>query len=150
MDRKGINRGFTLLEVMVALAILGISITVIIELLSGNLRLARKSEEFSRAVFYGHQLLEELSLKQDYPKNEEQGVFEGNFRWRYLIEPIPVVSEEQEERYPVRVFKITVNVFWPGKGGEKSLSFETLKTLAKKEESPWNRNSTVQQTEKVK
>jgi type II secretory pathway pseudopilin PulG len=138
------------LEVMVALAILGISITVIVELLSGDLRLARKSQEFSRAVFYGHQLLEELSIRQDYPKNQEEGVFEGNFRWRYVIDTIPVVTEEQEERYPVRVFKITVNVFWPGKGGDKRLSFETLRTLAKKEESPWNKNSSLRQKEKSK
>ena len=148
MNRKVFKKGFTLIEVMVALAILGIAITVIVELFSGNLRLARKSEDFSRAVFYGRQLLEELCLKQKFPKNVEEGTFEGNFRWKYEIEPVTLVDEEQEEKFPLEVFKIKVSVYWPAKDKEKTLTFETLKTLVKNEEFPWNTKMALKQKRK--
>jgi prepilin-type N-terminal cleavage/methylation domain-containing protein len=44
------NQGFTLLEIVVAMAILGIGLVVIIELFSGGLRLARVSEEYTKAA----------------------------------------------------------------------------------------------------
>ncbi|NWG02305.1 MAG: prepilin-type N-terminal cleavage/methylation domain-containing protein, partial [Syntrophaceae bacterium] len=45
-------KGFTLIEVLLAVLILGIGLTLIIELFSGGLRLARTSEEYTRAVNY--------------------------------------------------------------------------------------------------
>ena len=65
--------GFTLIEIMVTMAILGIALTVIIELFSGGLRLAKKSEDYSRAVFYGRQLLEEICLQEEIFEKEEEG-----------------------------------------------------------------------------
>ena len=44
------KKGFTLLEVIIALAILGIGLTVIMELFSGGLRLGRVSHEYTQAM----------------------------------------------------------------------------------------------------
>ena len=131
---KHANHGFTLLEVLAAVAILGIAITVVIQLFSGGLRLEKESEDYTRAVFYGRQLLEELSLKKEFTETSEEGVFEGDYRWKYEIEPVAVVEEDQYEKYPLDVLKIKVLVFWPHGDKDKSLSFETIKTFPKTEE----------------
>jgi general secretion pathway protein I len=50
--------GFTLVEVVVAMAILGISLVVVIELFSGGLRLGRASEEYTVAAQLARQKIE--------------------------------------------------------------------------------------------
>lgn len=52
-NRATSRAGFTLIEVVVALAILSVGLTVIIELFAGGLRLARTSEEYTKAVKIG-------------------------------------------------------------------------------------------------
>lgn len=128
------EHGFTLIEIMVAMAVMAIALTVIIELFSGALRLARKSEDYSRAVFYGRQLLEELNLKTAFPTLEATGKFESAYRWKYVVEPVPMVSEEQEKEFPIELYKLKVWVLWDSGTREKSLTFESLKTIAKPEE----------------
>ena len=136
------SKGFTLIEIMVTLAILGIALTVIIELFSGGLRLARKSEDYSRAVFYGRQLLEEICLQKEISEREEVGEFEGGYTWKYEIKPHSVLIEKEEEKkgkkernFSLKIFSVQVTVFWPSGDKEKSLNFETLKTVVETEES---------------
>jgi len=128
--------GFTLIEVMVTLAILGIALTVIIELFSGGLRLAKKSEDYSRAVFYGRQLLEELCLQNEISEKEETGEFEGDYTWKYQMKPVSVLIDEDDDRgFSLKVFNVKVVVFWHSGGIEKNINFETLKTVIETEES---------------
>lgn len=137
LQRKpGSLKGFTLIEVMATLAILGIALMVIIELFSGGLRLARKSEDYSRAVFYGRQLLEELCLQEAISEKEEAGVFEGEYTWKYQINPVSVVIEEDDKRnFSVKIYKVKVIVSWPSGSIEKNLDFETLRTVIETKES---------------
>ncbi|HPD60553.1 MAG TPA: type II secretion system protein [Thermodesulfobacteriota bacterium] len=135
MEKKPADKGFTLMEIMVAVAILGIALTVIMELFSGGLRLVRKSQEYSRAVFYGRQLLEELCLKKEFLGTVEEGVFAGSeYRWRYEVEPVFLVDGEKEKKFPLNIFKIKIFIFWPDGDKEKNLVFETIKTNAKSED----------------
>ena len=59
--KKHSSAGFTLIETVIALAILGIGLTVIIEDFSGGLRLARTSEEYTKAMNYARMKLRRLS-----------------------------------------------------------------------------------------
>jgi len=128
--------GFTLIEVMVTLAILGIALTVIIELFSAGLRLARKSEDYSRAVFYGRQLLEELCLQDEISEKEEAGEFEGGYTWKYQMKPVSVlIDEDDDKNFSVKIYTVKVVVSWPSGGIEKNIDFETLKTVIETEES---------------
>lgn len=128
--------GFTLIEVMVTLAILGIALTVIIELFSAGLRLARKSEDYSRAVFYGQQLLEELCLQDDISEKEEAGEFEGGYTWKYQMKTVSVLIDADDDRdFSVKIYNVKVVVSWPSGEIEKNIDFETLKTVIETEES---------------
>ena len=131
------GKGFTLIEVMVAMAIVALAVTVIIELFSSGLRLAGMSQEYSRAVFYGRQLLEEICLKKDIAEGSDQGVFEGDFTWRYEIKPHEVLIEEDETDtgFALTIYRITVTVLWLNGAKQKELSFETLKTVVKAKKS---------------
>jgi len=80
--RKKRGQGFTLIEVVVALAILGVGLMVIIELFAGGLRLGRASEEYTKAVNYSRMKLEELALKPLAEEGVEEGEFNETYRWK--------------------------------------------------------------------
>jgi len=133
---KPIEKGFTLIEIMVAMAVLAIALTVIFELFSGGLRLAGKSENYSRAIFYGRQLLEEICLQKNLSENEEEGEFAGGYTWRYEIKPLSVLIEQNgDNNFSLKIFDVKVSVFWPSGENKKTINFETFKTVVEKEES---------------
>src|SRR4030043_28770 len=76
------DRGFTLIEVVIALAILGVGLMVIIELFSGGLRLGRVSAEYTKAVNYARTKIEELALKPPAEEGVEEGEFNETYRWK--------------------------------------------------------------------
>jgi general secretion pathway protein I len=128
------NNGFTLIEIMVAMAIVALGITVVLEVFAGSLRLAGKSQDYSRAAFYGRQLLEEVSLQPEISEGSEQGIFEGNFTWRYDIKPHEVMLEEsdvQREDFSLQTYDITVTVFWKSGKKQKQLTMETRKAVVR-------------------
>lgn len=83
------ERGFTLLEVVVAVAILGASLAILLGAVNKNLILASRSKNLSIASSLAQQKLGEIELK-GYPEiGEEQGVFEESpgFTWHLTVLP---------------------------------------------------------------
>jgi len=62
-NRGRSEEGFTLLEIMVAMAILGIGLVVVIQLFSANLRSGKLSREYTMAVLAAKSCMDELILK---------------------------------------------------------------------------------------
>jgi len=125
------------MEVVVALAILGIALTVIIELFSGGLRLARISEEYSKATNYARMKMEEISLRQDLEEGSEEGEFDEIYRWQVGVRKIDVLEMEKSETFRplVELFEVKINVLWKSGAKERSTDIETYKTVKVKETS---------------
>ncbi len=125
------NRGFTLIEVIVALAILGIGLTVIIELFSGGLRLARVSEEYSKGVNYARSKMEEVMIQPALEEGTEEGEFDDTYRWTVGIEKVVLLSvpADIDLKPPVELFQIKINVQWKSGSKTRSTSVESYKTL---------------------
>ena len=122
--------GFTLIEVVVALAILGIGLTVIFELFSGGLRLGSISQEYSVAVNYGHMKMEEIAYQSKVEEGEEEGRFDENFRWNVAIRKVDIlpVRSDIDFKPPVELFQITLNIIWKSGSKERSATFESYRT----------------------
>jgi len=121
--------GFTLIEVVVALAILGIGLTVIFELFSGGLRLASISQEYSVAVNYGRMKMEEIAFQSKVEEGDEEGQFDENFRWKVAIQKVDILPAEKDTDFkpPVELFQITVNIIWKSGSQERSATFESYR-----------------------
>lgn len=122
--------GFTLIETVVALAILGIGLTVIIELFSGGLRLGRTSEEYTRAMGYGRMKMEEIISKRNIKEGTDEGDFDKTFRWQVDVKKIDLlpVGKDLDLKPPVDLFLVKVNILWKSGSKERSASLETYKT----------------------
>jgi len=96
--------GFTLIEVIIAIAILGISLVMVMQLFAGGLRAARTSCDYSRAVIHAKDKIEE---KTEYPV-QDSGVFDDGFRWETEVESFKELKDN-----PYKLIKIKVRVMWP-------------------------------------
>lgn len=128
--------GFTLIEVLVALAILSVGLTVIIELFAGGLRLARVSEEYTKAVNYTRIKMEELALKPKMEEGSEEGKFDETFRWQVGVKKVNLLPMEKkpELKLPVEFFHIQVKVIWKSGSKERSTFVESYRTIKVEEE----------------
>lgn len=141
------NPGFTLLEVVVAVALLGIVLATAFELLAIGLRSVKTSGDYTQAVLLARRKLDELSLQELKPGTVD-GVFPstapstgsglrlrtggGGYRWTAEIAP----EGQDTEDLPARLFTLRVKVFWTGRGGEKSLELVTLRGAVEEEKLP--------------
>ncbi len=139
IDRRNVrsNPGFTLIEVVVALAILGIGLTIIIELFSGGLRLGRASMEYTKAVNYARMKMEETMAKSAIEEGTQEGESDDKtFRWQMGVKKVDLLSIDKSLDYkpPVELFKFKIDVFWKSGSKEKSTSVESLKTMKPRED----------------
>ena len=131
------NRGFTLIEVVVAVAILGIGLTVIMELFSGGLRLARVSEEYTKAVNHARTKMEEVMMQPALEEGTQEWEFDDTYRWAVGIKKVEILPADPNGVFkpPVDLFQIKVNVHWKSGSKDRSTGVESYKTLHIKDES---------------
>jgi general secretion pathway protein I len=129
------GKGFTLIEVVIAIAILGVGLTVIIELFSGGLRLGRASVEYTKAVNYARMKMEEIVIKPNIQEGTEEGEFDPTYRWQVGIKKVDLLSlgKDGDLSLPVELFRVKVNVLWKSGSKERSAIFETYRTEKRKE-----------------
>ncbi|HEY8517834.1 MAG TPA: prepilin-type N-terminal cleavage/methylation domain-containing protein [Candidatus Binatia bacterium] len=82
LRRRGAS-GFTLLEVMVALAVIATAFTALLGLHVRNLRLAAREQAYAQALLLARSLITEVELGGYPDVGESQGDFEGEFPGRY-------------------------------------------------------------------
>jgi len=113
------TRGFTLLEVLIAVMILGIALPILFQLFSGTLRTVKKAKDHAQAVFIAQQKLEELTLMTTPPMELESGDAPNGFAWERTVIPIihgtnlPHMEEITEETLnipPSSLYEATVSV----------------------------------------
>jgi general secretion pathway protein I len=123
--------GFTLMEVVVAMAILGVALTVIIELFSGGLRMARTSAEYTKAINYARMKMEEIAVKQTIEEGTQEGEFDHTFRWQVETKKVDVLPIEKGIDFtpPTELFQVKVNVLWKSGSRERSTRLETYRTI---------------------
>src|SRR3990167_2425280 len=92
-----LQSGFTLLEVMVAIVILGLGLTVVFELFSGGLKSVEISNDYSNAVILANKKMGELSIKEMLTAEKETGDFPGEDHYKWYVEIVPYQVEGEGE-----------------------------------------------------
>jgi general secretion pathway protein I len=130
MANRKLDKGFTLIEIVVALAILGIGLTAIIELFSGGLRLGKTSEDYTKAVGYGRMKMEEIISQQNIEEGSDEGDFDKTFHWQVDIKKIDLLPADKptDLKLPIDLFQVKVNILWKSGSKERSTILETYKT----------------------
>ena len=131
-NQKRGNVGFTLMEVVVSMAILGIALTIILELFSGGLRSAKISEEYTKATWYGKAKMEEMLTVRDLSEGVTEGSFDSQYAWRSEVKksnPKLSVDDVVQTILPIDLYQIIVRVTWPSGSGQRSYEVESLRVF---------------------
>ncbi len=128
--------GFTLLEVMVAIVILGLGLTVVFELFSGGLKSVEISNDYSNAVILANKKMGELSIKEMLKAGKETGDFLGEDLYKWDVEIVPYQVEGEGEaakkESSIKIYQVTVRVFWEKGLTEKDVKLTSLRTFIEK------------------
>lgn len=140
------ERGFTLLEVMVSLAIMAIALVTIIQLFSGALRSAKVSYDYSLAVMGAKKKMDEalaVDTMEEFYELARSGTFDEeilkDYSWE-ILEPEPyeipegLVTDIEDksgvlEDLTSKLYRMGVRVRWTSGVNEKQISFISLKML---------------------
>lgn len=121
--------GFTLIEVLVSIIILSIVLTVMLQLVSGALYSKRISGDYTQAVFYAREKMEEILLSDNLSEMILSGEFEDGYSWRVDIEyQRPEKEDEAIVQKPILdLFTVNVDIIWRDKNREKRYNISTIK-----------------------
>jgi general secretion pathway protein I len=128
------ERGFSVLEVLVAFIIVALVVTALFRLFGGALGNAAAADEWTRALLVAQSRLtlaaSTVPLKET---NDAGSEADGKIRWRTSVAPYvpPDVNPDLErvsEAMTTRLYRVSVDVtFAADNGREKQLSLSTVK-----------------------
>ena len=127
----GNERGFTLLEVLIALGILALALPILLGLRNFDLDLHARAKELTTATILAQEKLAETELGPTLPIGETGGEFlptplgslptaainnrPSNYRWKRIVAPTPL---------PI-VREVKVQVIWPRGATEEMVEVST-------------------------
>jgi prepilin-type N-terminal cleavage/methylation domain-containing protein len=89
--------GFTLLEVLVAFAVLAVMIVPILQVFGGGLGMTETARAYSTAALLARSKLAEVGAGEDLEEGETTGTFES-YQWRRTISRSELTAAETEDR----------------------------------------------------
>ena len=123
--------GFTLLEVMVAMAIVGFGVVTLLEIFSLGLRLGSRSNVHTEAVAYSARVMDELLARPKLRDGSESGTLASANRWRSQIQTLRDATPSLNLGSNWELKEIGVEMTVPDGDRERRVELKTLR-LARK------------------
>ena len=122
------SRGFTLLEVLLALAILGLALVTLMQLSAQGLRLLRLSGDYQQAVLVADHIARSTDARNEGVETGQ----EGAFRWERRVSFVSVADDLTPPSGPrPKLLALSVAVRW---GRDRVLEVASLRALADTQE----------------
>ena len=125
--------GFTLLEVVVAMTIVGLGVVTLLEIFSMGLRLGARSEIRTEAINAGRQIMDEFLVRRDFSEGTEEGNLASGGRWQLRVEPVRQDPEELSLSNEWELREIVVDMTASDAGRERRMELKTMRLVKKPE-----------------
>lgn len=121
--------GFTLLEVVVAMAIVGLGVVTLLELFSAGLRLETKSSATTEAVAYGRQLMDGILIRPQVKEGQEGGSLGESYRWSVHVKRFQEVAPLSSTGWELR--EVALEMHYRDGDRDRQVDVKTLRLVKK-------------------
>jgi len=118
--------GFTLLEVLVATAILGIAVAVVLQLFSANLRAISDSGDYVIAVTRAEMKMREILATDDLSEKAYSETTNDGYRMDINIAE---TLQDRTENLQTRLLEIVLTIHWTKGTKERAYTLRTMKLV---------------------
>ena len=122
------TRGFTLLEVLVALAIMAIATTLVVQLFSADLRAIARSGDVTSAAVRGDSRIREILTEPSLEENTWSEESSDGYRMDIAVSE---VMKPRTGNLPVKLMEVELTIRWIEGLKERSLHLKTQKMIDK-------------------
>lgn len=119
--------GFTLIEIAIAMSVLGLCVVSALQVFGGSMRLARNASRMTEAVVHGKALMDSVLWAPDLADNVTHGTIGNGFRWQRTIRAAGIEDGADEQQTDLRLAVISVTVEWDEPNGVKAYTIGTLR-----------------------
>jgi len=123
--RDSRQRGYSLIEVLVAFAILAMALTVLLRIFSGGLRNIDASSEYTRALVVAEAELAVPGILEPMQSGFAEGTTADGFKWQRQVSALDLGGRTLES--PLSPWRIAVEVQWPSGRGTRAVQLETIR-----------------------
>ncbi len=116
-------RGFTLIEVLIASAILGTAFVAVVGLMSGSLRNIARINAHEQLLLHAREQMTELLLEQPLVPGEFSGRWTDGYRWQASI--TPAAGEQDKGPGGYGLYDVRLRISWSEGRNRNSYVVET-------------------------
>lgn len=130
---RGRQKGFTLLEVLVAFIVFVLIFGAVLDALGMALRNTRRSAEVSEAALWAQSKLDAIGTIEELEDGSDRGEFNRQFRWQLDIrkQEVPRTDGLSADSFPVELYRVDLAVTWGEGNQRKEQHFVTLRSKLK-------------------
>jgi general secretion pathway protein I len=118
------ERGFTLVEVLVSLAILALALGLLLDMFATSSKRSRQAEQLAEAGFAAQSLLARVGNDLPLRSGRLSGGNGDSQQWEVRIDALP---DTHRGGWPVTAYRITARISWMDGARERSVALTTLR-----------------------
>ena len=132
LTRDTSTQGFTLLEVVVAMTIVGLGVVTLLEIFSLGLRLGARSTLRTEVITDGRQVMDQFLSRAALPEGTERGTLNAQSRWQLQVQGTKNASTELSLSNNWELKEVALDITVTDAGRERRLELNTLRLVRKK------------------
>jgi len=131
------QKGFSLLEILIAFSILAISLGILLKIFSSGVNTAVVAEDYTAAVQIAEGLMAKTGVETLLQAGEDSGLENNKYHWLVEVSPFVFNPENVDvTTMKAELFKIKVIVSWgDDDDNDRQVKLTTLKLINKTNES---------------
>ncbi|HZQ93135.1 MAG TPA: prepilin-type N-terminal cleavage/methylation domain-containing protein [Terriglobales bacterium] len=122
MGKRVAQRGFTLMEVLVASVVMATAFVAVVSLMSQSLRNLDRMRPHETALLHAREKMSEQLLNEQLAAGTTSGRWDDGYRWRVQIDPAPGPAPQLAG---YGLFRIRVEVAWGEAREARTYALET-------------------------